>query len=120
MAAFPLLSTGAVAQYPSSRVVEAPVLVLRFLDGREQRFPGTRGPGRRWVVRLSCVNDSELAAIEAFFTAQQGRTGSFSFTDPWDGVVYPDCSFEEDELRAVLTAEDRGAVTVVIRENRTG
>src|SRR5688572_2854970 len=103
MAAFPLLSTGAVAQYPSSRVVEAPVRVLRFLDGREQRFPGTRGPGRRWVVRLTCVSDSELAAIEAFFVAQQGRAGSFSFTDPWDEVLYPDCSLDEDELSAVLS-----------------
>ena len=119
MAAFPLLSTGAVAQYPSSRVVEAPVRVLRFLDGREQRFPGTRGPGRRWVVRLSCVSDSEMAAVEEFFAARQGRAGSFSFTDPWDGVVYPDCRFEEDELCVVLTGEDRGAVTVVIRENRS-
>jgi hypothetical protein len=119
MAAFPLLSTGAVTQYPSSRVVEAPVRVLRFLDGREQRFPGTRGPGRRWVIRLSCVNDSELAAIEAFFAAQQGRAGSFSFIDPWDGVVYPDCSFDDDELSLVLAGEDLGAVTVVIRENRS-
>ena len=119
MAAFPVLSTGAVAQYPSSRVVEVPVRVLRFLDGREQRFPGTSGPGRRWVVRLSCVSDSELAAIEAFFAGQQGRNGSFSFTDPWDETLYPDCSFDNDELSVALTAEDRGSVTVVIRENRS-
>jgi phage-related protein len=119
MAAFPLLSTGAVAQYPSSRVIEAQVRVLRFLDGREQRFPGTKGQGKRWVLRLWHVSDSELAAIETFFAAQQGRVGSFSFTDPWNGTVYPNCSFDDDELSAVLTAEDRGAMAMTIRENRS-
>ena len=117
MAAFPFLSTGAVAQFPSARIVEAPVRVLRFVDGGEQRFRSTRGAARRWVVRLSCLSDAELARMETFFTEQQGRAGSFTFTDPWDGTVYADCSFESDELQAWLTGEDRGAVTVVIREN---
>ena len=118
MAAFPFLSTGAVAQFPSTRIVEAPVRVLRFVDGREQRFRSTKGAARRWVVRLSCLSDAELARIETFFAQQQGRTGSFSFTDPWDGTVYPDCSFDNDELQAWLAGEDRGAATVSIRENQ--
>ena len=118
MPSFPVLSTGAVAQYPSSRVVEAPVRVLRFVDGREQRFRSTKKAGHRWVLRLSCVTEAEMAAIEAFFVERQGRAGSFEFIDPWDGTVYADCSFEEGELAARLTGEDRGSVEVVIRENQ--
>ena len=117
MAAFPRLNTAAVAQYPSTRIIEAPVRVLRFVDGSEQRFRSTRGAARRWVVRLSCLNDAELARIEDFFAEQQGEAGAFTFTDPWDGTVYADCSFESDELQAWLAGEDRGAMTMVIREN---
>ena len=117
MAAFPVLNTGAVAQYPSTRIVEAPVRVLRFVDGSEQRFRSTRAAARRWVVRLSCLSDAELALIESFFTQQQGEAGAFTFTDPWDGTAYGNCSFESNELQAWLAGEDRGAVAVVIREN---
>lgn len=118
MAAFPVLSTGAVAQYPSSCAVQASVCVLRFIDGREQRFRYTKGTARRWVIRLSQVSDAELAAIEAFFAERQGRAGSFEFTDPWDGSVYSDCSFEHDEIEALIAGEDRGSVELSIRENQ--
>ena len=119
MPSFPVLSTGAVAQYPSSRIVEAPVRVLCFIDGREQTFRSTKKAARRWVVRLSSVTDPEMSAIEAFFAERQGRTGSFEFTDPWDGIVYADCSFEEDELAVRLAGEDRLSVELTIRENQT-
>jgi phage-related protein len=120
MASFPTLKTGAVAQYPSSRIVESRVRVLRFVDGSEQRFRNTRGPLRRWVIRLSEVDEAELAAIEAFFEARQGRAGSFDFTDPWDGTVYPDCSFDEDEMETVLMGEDRASAVITIRNNKAG
>ena len=118
MPAFPKLQTGAVAQYPSWKSVQAPVKVLRYVDGSEQRFRSTRRPVRRWVIRLSEVSDSELAAVQQFFANQQGRTGSFEFTDPWDGTVYADCSFDADELTATLTGEDRASATIKIRNNQ--
>lgn len=118
MTSFPVLSTGAVAQYPSSRAVQASVHVLRFVDGSEQRFRSTKGAARRWVIRLSQVSDVELTAIEAFFAERQGRAGSFEFTDPWDGTVYSDCSFEHDEIETLIVGEDRGAVELAIRENQ--
>lgn len=118
MPSFPVLSTGAVAQYPSSRAVQASVHVLRFLDGSEQRFRSTKAVAKRWVIRLSQVSDAELAAIEAFFAERQGRAGSFEFTDPWDGSVYSDCSFEHDEMKTRVVGEDRGTVDLAIRENQ--
>ena len=118
MASFPKLRTGAIAQYPSTRSVQAPVTVLRFVDGSEQRFRRTRGPVRRWTVRLSEVTDAELAAVELFFAERQGRTGVFEFLDPWDGTVYPECSFDGDEFDAVLKGEDRASAVFTIRNNQ--
>ena len=60
MAAFPILSTGAVAQYPLARGTNFIVDIVRFLDGSEQRSL-TRGRAqRRWVIQLSKVTEAEL------------------------------------------------------------
>jgi hypothetical protein len=67
---------------------------------------------------LSDVTTEELFAIEAFFLEQQGQYGSFSFTDPWDGTEYPDCSFESDDFRTDSFAEGRSATTLIIRNNQ--
>jgi hypothetical protein len=118
MASFPLLKTNAVTQYPSSRFSEFATGVLRFVDGTEQRYRQMRQSVRRWVLRLSQVSEEELYAIEDFFASRQGQAGSFAFTDPWDGVEYPDCSFEHDELELRLMASGRAATTIVIRNNQ--
>ena len=47
MANFPRLTTGAVTQYPSSRNLTYSTYVLRFVDGREQRFRELRGTGSK-------------------------------------------------------------------------
>lgn len=117
MAAFPLLKTGAVAQYPSARHLLYETNVTRFVDGGEQRFRAAL-PVRRWEIRLDAVDATELAAIEEFFAARQGRSGSFSFTDPWDGVEYADCSFEQDVFHARHVSDSRSSARVVIRANQ--
>jgi hypothetical protein len=94
MAQFPLLKTNAVTQYPSSRSAEFSTGVLRFVDGTEQRYRQMRQPVSKWILRLSDVSEGELYDVEDFFASRQGQTGSFVFTDPWDGTEYPDCSFE--------------------------
>jgi hypothetical protein len=118
MSSFPLLSTDAVAQYPSSRLLEFSTGVLRFVDGAEQRYRNFHQPTRRWVLRLHKAGIEELQAIEDFFVSRQGQTGSFSFTDPWDGVTYPDCSFDGDEVSMRLEDEGHSASTIVIRNNQ--
>jgi uncharacterized protein (TIGR02217 family) len=118
MADFPLLKTKAVTQYPSSRSLEFSTGVLRFVDGSEQRYRQMRQPVRRWMLRLGDVSEEELYAIQAFFESRQGQTGSFAFTDPWDGTEYPDCSFEQDEFEIRLLAEGHAAGAVLIRNNQ--
>lgn len=95
---FPFLKTGAVAQYGSDRTPEFSTQVYRFVDGSEQRFTAFAAALHRWVVRLELLDEGELAAFEAFFESAGGRAQTFSFTDPWDGTVYPACRFDADEI----------------------
>jgi hypothetical protein len=117
MSTFPRLKTGAVAQYPASRTAAFATEVFRFLDGAQQRFRQRRGAATRWVVRLDLLDDTEMAEICQFYQSQQGRFGSFTFEDPWDASVHPNCSFEADELLMELDGEARGKLQLVIKEN---
>src|ERR1700728_2739217 len=98
MANFPTLKTGAVAQYPADLSPQFSTQVFRFLDGSEQRFPGYGTPLRQWTIRLDLLDETELSNLQAFFLSEEGRAGSFTFTDPWDGTVYSSCSFGSDTL----------------------
>lgn len=118
MSAFPPLKTGAVTQYPAERVIRYSSDVLRFVDGTEQRFRTFASPLRQWVIRLDLLDEGEIAAIRNFFSAQSGINGIFSFTDPEDGVLYPSCSLDQDELDTELLEEVRGRAMLTIRENR--
>jgi len=118
MSQFPVLKTGAVMQYPARKDLVFGTEIMRFVDGKEQR---TRSAAalHRWVVGLHLVDEGELAAVDAFFREQQGEAGVFSFTDPWDGTVYDNCSIDSDEFRSVLEGPRRGRAQIVIRENRS-
>jgi len=118
MSDFPLLKTGAVAQYPASRAIEFSTHVTEFVDGSTQRHRDQAQGLRRWVIRLEALEEGELRQIERFFVEQQGRYGSFRFVDPWDGVAYADCSFEDDVEWSELTREGAGRTSVTIRQNR--
>ncbi len=119
MASFPTLKTGAVAQYGSDRSRRFSTTALRFLDGSEQRYPGYGAPLLQWTIRLDLLDELELAGLEQFFESSGGRAGTFSFTDPWDGTVYPSCSFAEDDLALEFQDVARGKTQVVVKENRS-
>ena len=113
-----MLKTGAAAQYPFERRLEFATEVLRFLDWTEQRFRQRASTARRWVIRLNLLDENELARIEAFFQTEQGRTGSFAFTDPCDGQTYADCSLDSDTIELGYEEVAGGITAIVIRENR--
>ena len=119
MANFPSLKTGAVAQYPATRWTRYQNQALRFVDGTEQRYRDCCGPLRRWEIRLSQLDEGEMAALEEFFLANQGAYGSFVFTDPFDGATYPDCSLEADALELRAVAEMSSASSLTVIENRS-
>lgn len=118
MATFPLLKTKAVAQYPASRTIRFQNQVVRFVDGNEQRYRDSAGVLHRWSIQLSELDESEMAALEGFFEANEGQFGSFTFTDPWDGTAYPNCSLHSDAMQVISAEEMRGKTSVTIVENR--
>jgi len=119
MATFPTLKTGAVAQYPATKSIRFQNQTVRFLDGTEQRYRDAAGPLHQWVIRLSELDESEIAAFEQFFEDNQGRLGSFAFTDPWDGTQYANCSLTSDDLTSGSVAEMRLNTSLTIVENRS-
>jgi hypothetical protein len=118
MATFPKLKTGAVAQYPLGRTTAFQNQTLTFVDGTQQRYRDGAAAWLRWEIRLSNLDEGELAAVEEFFVANQGAFGSFTFTDPIDGHVYGDCSLAADSLSAVTAGEMRGTATLTVVQNR--
>ena len=114
MSVFPKLKTGVVVQYPVLRASSFSTAVSRFLDSSEQRFRDYRGLRRRWVIRLSQLDESELERLVAFFVEQQGRSGAFDFEDPWTGGVVSGCRFEDDRLETVSHGEFDGRSELAI------
>jgi hypothetical protein len=119
MATFPRLKTGAIAQYPATKSLRFQNQTVRFLDGSEQRYRDAAGPLHQWVIQLSELDESEMAAFEQFFQDNQGRLGSFAFTDPWDGSLYSNCSLASDELAVSSLAEMRRKTSLTVIENRS-
>jgi len=116
---FPTLKTGAVMQYPAKRTLRFNTDIIRFLDGTEQRFRDYPSVLHEWTIQLDLLDEEELTALDQFFVSNQGRFASFSFTDPWDGTVYPNCSLKGDIFAYQLRTEMRGKATLVVCENRT-
>jgi hypothetical protein len=118
MATFPLLTTGAVTQYPSKRGLTYSTVVTKFVDGEEQRFRELKSPVRKWVVALGQLCAEEMHSLEVFFKDRQGQFGSFTFIDPWDETEYPDCSFDQETLEAHALDESRYTGQIIIRNNK--
>ena len=118
MANFPALSTGAVAQYPSGRTQQFSTQVFRFLDGSGQRFQGYGSALRQWTIRLDLLDEMELVNLQSFFLSEEGRAGGFSFTDPFDGTVYSNCSFGSDTLALQFAGPQKGVTQITVKQNR--
>jgi hypothetical protein len=91
VASFPVLTSGAITQYPSPLTTGQAAQVIRFLDGSDQRYLGQGRMLRSWEIRLSLLNEREIHLIEAFFTSQQGEYSPFIFPDPFTGSDVPNC-----------------------------
>src|SRR5579872_3108871 len=109
---FPLLRTGAVAQYPATKTAQYSSFIVRFMDGSDQRYRQFTPALLRWNIKLNLLDEGELHAFEQFFATQQGGFGTFSFMDPWTQTVYPNCSFAQDALSLQMADTIRGTLNV--------
>jgi hypothetical protein len=114
MATFPVLKTGAVAQYPLDRGVRYSTQSVRFMDGSQQKFRLIGVGLRRWTLKLDLLDEQELGAVIAF-VEQQG-SATFAFTDPVTGDNVATCMFSAQQFDATMNREMDGQTTVVIEE----
>jgi hypothetical protein len=91
VAIFPLLTSGAITQYPIPLTTGQAAQVIRFLDGSDQRYLAQGKMLRSWEIRLDLLNESEIQRMEEFFTLQQGDYSRFIFPDPFTGSDVPNC-----------------------------
>lgn len=114
---FPRLKTGALTQYPTARELTRPVETVRFLDMGRQAYLNSRSSLRRWRLRLSLLDESELAAVIEFFNSMRGSLGRFDFEDPATGEIVGNCRFDEDELALSSLGEFNGQTVLTVRES---
>jgi len=114
MATFPVLNTGAVAQYPLACGVRYSTQSVRFLDGSRQQYRLIGTGLRRWTVVLDQIEEDELGAVIAF-VEQQG-SAAFTFTDPFTGASVPNCVLAGEQFDATVGPKLSGQATVVIEE----
>jgi hypothetical protein len=111
---FPVLKTGAVAQYPLGRSVRYSTQAVRFMDGSQQKFRLNGYGLRRWTVKLDRLDETELSALIDFVDAQ--GSAPFSFTDPTTGAAVTNCVISGEQFDATMTGEMTGQASIVIEE----
>lgn len=97
MAAFPILTSGSVMQYPAAVTSGQGAQTIRFLDGSDQRYLTQRKPLRQWQIRLDLLNGNEIEQLESFFAANADYS-LFTFPDPFSGTDVPNCRFGQPQL----------------------
>ncbi len=116
MATFPVLSTGAVTQYPLGVTTGQSAQVIRFIDGTDQRYRTQGRMLRQWQIHLSLLNEDELTAIEAFFVEQLGGFSTFTFPDPYSGTAVANCRFGQDAFQLELEGVDASSMSFWVIE----
>jgi hypothetical protein len=116
MATFPVLSTGAVMQYPAPLMTGQGTQAIRFLDGSDQRYLTQSRTFRTWQVHLDLLNEVEMAQMETFFVQQAGNYSTFSFPDPFGGAIVANCRFGAPDLVTTYTDVDNGSTLLWVIE----
>jgi len=114
MANFPILKTGAIAQYPLARGVHYSTQSVRFMDGSRQQFRLQGNGLRRWTVAFSQLDETELGAVIAF--VEQQASAAFTFSDPVTGDTVANCAISGEQFTAGMTREMNGQTTLMIEE----
>ena len=117
MATFPVLTTGAVAQYPLAKSSGYGVDVIRFVDGSDQRYRTTGNGLRRWAISLNQLSDTEMALLLEFFEEQQGAFSAFIFTDPFTGTDIPNCRLANPTIVATYLNTDFVSTALIVEES---
>lgn len=82
MSVYPQLLTGALAQFPITRRLDARTCVNSLADGSTIKFADPNGASTVWQLEYAGLTDNEAAALEQFYEACEGSLNGFTFVDP--------------------------------------
>ncbi len=116
MPIFPLLSSGAVAQYSLPLITGQAVQMIFFLDGTDQRYLIQGRIFRQWQIQLTLLNDIEIAQLQTFFDEQQGDYAIFDFPDPISGQTIPNCRLLIPEMTCSYEGLGASSTTLYVTE----
>ena len=116
MPGFPILRTGAVAQYPLATGRRTGTTVLEFVDGAEQRFPTMGASLRGWVLTYGQLDEGEMRSLRSFVESNLESGSLFPFTDPSTNAVYSNCRISKADLDESWDADGSGRTRIEIIE----
>jgi Conserved hypothetical protein 2217 (DUF2460) len=114
---FPILSSGSAYKYPLNRKSGWLTRVNQFVDFTEQRWV-TRQPLVAFVLQYKNISRADLATLKSFFDAQLGGYDN-TWTMDFDGYVFNDMVFDQDDFRPVEEDEpNRFSITFKVKQTR--
>lgn len=100
MLVYPQLTTGALTQFPVQRGHQLRTLVNTAADGTVVKLADPGAETVVWQLAYAALNDTELAALQQFFTAAEGTLNNFTFVDPTANLL----AWSDDLSNAVWDA----------------
>jgi len=83
--------------FPLEKTYGYSTLISQFENGVEQRRPTRSSSVSGWKLKGSNRPQSEHDIVTAFYEAQKGAFGAFTWLNPEDGVIY-NVRFKDDTL----------------------
>ncbi len=122
--AFPTFSWGGSVQMPFgqstgflSNLNESaygPRFVMAYYGASLTGFP--TGALKKWRIAYPVMPDADAATLETFVLGQQGRLGSFDFTDPVDSTTYHHVRIDQDDIEFKYIAFGQQSTSISLRQ----
>ncbi len=87
MLTYPQLGTGALSQFPVRKRRRLRTVVNAAADGSSVKLADAPAEYTEWSLQYSELSDTELAALQQFFTAAEGTLNAFTFLDPTSNLL---------------------------------
>jgi hypothetical protein len=97
VAVFPALRDGVRAQYPNAVTFEHLTSQANLPSGVHIASAWRTEPLMRYTLNLTALTDAEVATLEGFFRARQGRFEQFTYIDPTANLLKYSEDFSQTE-----------------------
>jgi hypothetical protein len=84
---YPQLTTGSVAQFPVTRIVNMRTVANQLPSGFTIRMADAGAQKVQWRLVYSDLTDGERSALESLFEASEGQLNTFTFLDPTENLL---------------------------------